>query len=60
MSAVASCSCLCDEYENRGGCCCQIGAALALRKRAELLTLLRPCFARAEPRLQAGSTRLRA
>ena len=32
----------------------RIGAALALRKRAELLALLRPCFARTEPWLQAG------
>ena len=32
----------------------RIGAALALRKRAELLGLLRPCFARTEPWLQAG------
>jgi SRSO17 transposase len=32
----------------------RIGAGLALRKRAELLALLRPCFARAEPWLQAG------
>jgi SRSO17 transposase len=31
-----------------------IGAGLALRKRAELLDLLRPCFARPEPWLQAG------
>jgi SRSO17 transposase len=31
-----------------------IGAALALRKRAELRALLRPCFARTEPWLQAG------
>jgi SRSO17 transposase len=31
-----------------------IGAALALRKRDELLALLRPCFARTEPWLQAG------
>jgi SRSO17 transposase len=31
-----------------------IGAALALRKRDELLGLLRPCFARTEPWLQAG------
>ena len=31
-----------------------IGARLALRKRAELLELLRPCFARVEPWLQAG------
>jgi hypothetical protein len=32
----------------------RIGAALALRKRAELLALLRPCFARTEAWLQAG------
>ena len=32
----------------------RIGVALALRKRAELLGLLRPCFARTEPWLQAG------
>lgn len=32
----------------------RIGAALARRKRAELLGLLRPCFARTEPWLQAG------
>jgi SRSO17 transposase len=32
----------------------RIGAGLALRKRAELLALLRPCFARTEPWLQAG------
>jgi SRSO17 transposase len=32
----------------------RIGAGLALRKRAGLLALLRPCFARAEPWLQAG------
>jgi SRSO17 transposase len=31
-----------------------IGAALAHRKRAELLESLRPCFARTEPWLQAG------
>ena len=31
-----------------------IGAGLAPRKRAELLELLRPCFARPEPWLQAG------
>ena len=31
-----------------------IGAGLALRKRIELLGLLRPCFARTEPWLQAG------
>ena len=32
----------------------RIGAGLALRKRAELLALLRPCFARTGPSLQAG------
>jgi SRSO17 transposase len=31
-----------------------IGAGLALRKQNELLALLRPCFARTEPWLQAG------
>jgi hypothetical protein len=31
-----------------------IGAGLALRKRAELLDLLRPCLARPESWLQAG------
>jgi len=33
----------------------RIGAALARRKRGELLELLRPCFARTEPWLQAGT-----
>jgi SRSO17 transposase len=32
----------------------RIGAALARRKHTELLELLRPCFARTEPWLQAG------
>jgi SRSO17 transposase len=32
----------------------RIGAGLALQKQAELLELLRPCFARVEPWLQAG------
>jgi hypothetical protein len=32
----------------------RIGAALAARKRGELLGLLRPCFARVEPWRQAG------
>jgi SRSO17 transposase len=32
----------------------RIGAGLALRERDELLELLRPCFARTEPWLQAG------
>jgi hypothetical protein len=32
----------------------RIGTALARRKRVELLELLRPCFTRTEPWLQAG------
>jgi SRSO17 transposase len=32
----------------------RIGAGLALRKQDELLRLLRPCFARTQPWLQAG------
>ena len=32
----------------------RIGVGLGRRKRAELLELLRPCFARVEPWLQAG------
>jgi len=32
----------------------RIGAGRGRRKRAELLELLRPCFARVEPWLQAG------
>ena len=32
----------------------RIGAGLGRRKHAELLELLRPCFARVEPWLQAG------
>jgi hypothetical protein len=32
----------------------RIGAELARRKRGELLELLRPCFARTGPWLQAG------
>jgi hypothetical protein len=32
----------------------RIGARLAQRRREELLGLLRPCFARVEPWLQAG------
>ena len=35
---------LCDEYKNGDGCCRQTGAGPALRKRVELLGLLRPCF----------------
>src|SRR5690348_16958250 len=32
----------------------RIGARLGARKRRELLSVLRPCFTRAEPWLQAG------
>ncbi len=40
--------------ESKAAAAVRIGAGLALRKRAELLELLRPCFARTEPWLQAG------
>jgi SRSO17 transposase len=40
--------------EPKAAAAARIGAALARRKRAELLELLRPCFARIEPWLQAG------
>ena len=40
--------------ESEAAAAARIGAGLALRKRAELLQLLRPCFARTEPWLQAG------
>ena len=40
--------------ESEAAAAVRIGAALALRKRRELLELLRPCFARTEPWLQAG------
>jgi SRSO17 transposase len=40
--------------ESKAAAAARIGAALAHRKRAELLELLRPCFARTEPWLQAG------
>jgi SRSO17 transposase len=40
--------------ESEAAAAVRIGAGLALRKRDELLGLLRPCFARAEPWLQAG------
>jgi hypothetical protein len=40
--------------ESKAAAAARIGAALARRKRAELLELLRPCFARTEPWLQAG------
>src|SRR5260370_40988741 len=40
--------------ESKAAAAVRIGAGLALRKRAELLELLRPCLARTEPWLQAG------
>jgi hypothetical protein len=40
--------------ESKAAAAARIGAALGRRKRAELLELLRPCFARVEPWLQAG------
>jgi len=40
--------------EPKAAAAARIGAALARRKRAELLELLRPCFVRTEPWLQAG------
>jgi DDE superfamily endonuclease len=40
--------------EPRAAAAARIGAALGRRKRAELLELLRPCFTRIEPWLQAG------
>ena len=40
--------------KSKAAAAARIGAALGRRKRAELLDLLRPCFARTEPWLQAG------
>jgi SRSO17 transposase len=40
--------------ESGAAAAARIGAQLAARKRGELLGLLRPCFARTEPWLQAG------
>ena len=40
--------------ESKAAAAARIGAALARRKRSELLDLLRPCFARTEPWVQAG------
>jgi DDE superfamily endonuclease len=39
---------------SRAAAAARIGAGLGRRKRAELLGLLRPCFVRVEPWLQAG------
>ena len=52
--AAASRSCVCDDNKTEGGCCRQDRRRAGRRKRAELLELLRPCFARTEPWLQAG------
>ena len=40
--------------QSKAAAAARIGAALGRRKRAELLELLRPCFARTEPWLRAG------
>jgi SRSO17 transposase len=40
--------------KSKAAAAARVGAALGHRKRAELLELLRPCFARVEPWLQAG------
>jgi hypothetical protein len=40
--------------ESKAAAAVRISTQLALRKRAELLEGLRPCFARTEPWLQAG------
>jgi len=40
--------------ESKAAAAARIGAALGRQKRAEYLGLLRPCFARTEPWLQAG------
>ena len=40
--------------QSRAAAAARIGAGLGRRKRAELLGLLRPCFVRVEPWLQAG------
>jgi hypothetical protein len=40
--------------ESKAAAAARIGAGLGRRKRAELLELLRPCFARVEPWPQAG------
>jgi SRSO17 transposase len=40
--------------ESKAAAAARISAGLGRRKRAELLELLRPCFARVEPWLQAG------
>jgi SRSO17 transposase len=41
-------------HDRQAAAAARIGAGLGRRKRAELLDLLRPCFTRVEPWLQAG------
>jgi hypothetical protein len=45
---------VCGDNKTEAAAAARIGARLAARKRRELLGLLRSCFARPEPRLQAG------
>jgi hypothetical protein len=52
--AVASRSCVCEETKSEVAAAARIGAGLAAWKRAELLGLMRPRFARVESWLQAG------
>lgn len=50
QGAAAFRSCVCDYGRIEGGGCCRRGR----RMRGELLGVLRPCFARTQPWLQAG------
>jgi hypothetical protein len=55
LHGAAACrSCVCEDKKPTAAAAARIGAALARRKRLELLELLRPCFARTELWLQAG------
>jgi hypothetical protein len=45
---------VCHDNKQETAAAARIGAALARRKRTELLGLLRLCFARTEPWLRAG------
>jgi SRSO17 transposase len=45
---------VCEDNKTEGGCCRQDRRRAGPPKRAELLDLLRPCFARTEAWLQAG------
>jgi SRSO17 transposase len=45
---------VCEDNKPEAAAAARIGAGLGRRKHAELLELLRPCFARVEPWLQAG------